>query len=90
MLLRRMLIMLAAVIAVVAILAGYKVYSIRQQIALFSAPKPPISVTASLAEKRPWQSRLPAIGSLKAFQGVTSPPKSPAQYATYCSFPATR
>lgn len=34
MLLRRMLIMLAAVIAVVAILAGYKVYSIRQQIAL--------------------------------------------------------
>ncbi|WP_019682377.1 multidrug efflux RND transporter periplasmic adaptor subunit MexV, partial [Pseudomonas aeruginosa] len=71
MLLRRMLIMLAAVIAVVAILAGYKVYSIRQQIALFSAPKPPISVTASLAEKRPWQSRLPAIGSLKAFQGVT-------------------
>ncbi|PYB22758.1 efflux transporter periplasmic adaptor subunit, partial [Pseudomonas aeruginosa] len=46
MLLRRMLIMLAAVIAVVAILAGYKVYSIRQQIALFSAPKPPISVTA--------------------------------------------
>lgn len=53
MLLRRMLIMLAAVIAVVAILAGYKVYSIRQQIALFSAPKPPISVTASLAEKRP-------------------------------------
>ncbi|MGC3646019.1 efflux transporter periplasmic adaptor subunit, partial [Pseudomonas aeruginosa] len=71
MLLRRMLIMLGAVIAVVAILAGFMVYCIRQEIALFSAPKPPISVTARLAEKRPWQSRLRAIGSHKAFQGET-------------------
>lgn len=70
MLLRRMLIMLGAVILVVLALAAYKAFSIKQQIAMFTAPKPAISVSAALAEQRPWQERLPAIGSLKAFQGV--------------------
>jgi len=70
MLLRRMLLMLLLVIAVVAGLAVYKVKSIQQQIAQFTAPRPPIAVSAVLAEQRPWQERLPAIGSLTAAQGI--------------------
>ncbi len=70
MLLRRMLIMVGLVILVVAALAGYKFWSIRQQIAIFSAPPPPISVSAITVEERDWQDRLQAIGSLRAFQGV--------------------
>lgn len=70
MLLRRMLIMLGVVILVVLALAAYKGFSIYQQIQQFSAPQPPISVSAEKAVELPWQSRLPAIGTLKAFQGV--------------------
>lgn len=70
MLLRRMLAMLGAVLVVVLLLAGYKAYSIRQQIQQFSAPQPPISVSAAIAEQRDWQERLAGIGTLKASQGV--------------------
>jgi membrane fusion protein (multidrug efflux system) len=70
MLLRRMLIMLGVVLAVVLALAAYKGFSIYQQIQMFSAPQPAISVSAAVAEEKAWQSRLPAIGTLKAFQGV--------------------
>lgn len=70
MLLRRMLIMLGVVLVVVLALAAYKGFSIYQQIQMFSAPQPAISVDATHAEERPWQGRLPAIGTLKAFQGV--------------------
>lgn len=70
MLLRRMLIMLGVVLLVVLALAAYKGFSIYQQIQTFSAPQPAISVSAAIAEEQPWQSRLPAIGTLKAYQGV--------------------
>lgn len=70
MLLRRMVIMLGIVILVVLALAAYKGYSIYQQIQMFSAPQPAISISAATAEEMPWQSRLPAIGTLKASQGV--------------------
>ena len=70
MLLRRMLIMLGVVALVVLALAAYKGWSIYQQVQQFSAPQPAISVSVAAAEERPWQSRLPAIGTLKAFQGV--------------------
>ena len=70
MLLRRMLIMLGVVLAVVLALAAYKGLSIYQQIQMFSAPQPAISVSAAVAREQPWQSRLPAIGTLKAYQGV--------------------
>ncbi|RCL22610.1 efflux transporter periplasmic adaptor subunit [Pseudomonas sp. AFG_SD02_1510_Pfu_092] len=70
MLRRRMLIMLAVVLLIVLALGGYKAFSIYQQIQMFTAPKPPITVAAALAEQRPWQARLPAVGSLKALQGV--------------------
>jgi membrane fusion protein (multidrug efflux system) len=70
MLLRRMLIMLGAVLVVVLALAAYKGLSIYQQIQMFSAPQPAISVSATRAEQQPWQGRLAAIGTLKAYQGV--------------------
>lgn len=70
MLRRRMLIMLGVVLLVVLLLAGYKAFSIYQQIQQFSAPKPAISVAVATASERAWQSRLPAIGTLKALQGV--------------------
>lgn len=70
MLLRRMLIMLGVVLLVVLALAAYKGFSIYQQIQMFSAPQPAISVSAATAKQQPWQGRLPAIGTLKAYQGV--------------------
>ncbi|MDO7897148.1 efflux RND transporter periplasmic adaptor subunit [Pseudomonas citrulli] len=70
MLRRRMLIMLGVVLLVVLLLAGYKAFSVYQQIQMFSAPKPPVSVAVATAVEQPWQARLPAVGSLKALQGV--------------------
>jgi membrane fusion protein (multidrug efflux system) len=70
MLLRRMLIMLGVVALVVLTLAAYKGLTIYREIQQFAAPPPPISVNAAEAVERPWQSRLPAIGTLKAFQGI--------------------
>ncbi|SDT87018.1 efflux RND transporter periplasmic adaptor subunit [Geopseudomonas guangdongensis] len=70
MLRRRLLVMLAIVIVVVALLAGYKAYSIYQQIQAFSAPPAPVSVSAVVAEQRDWQSQVAAIGSLTALRGV--------------------
>ncbi|WP_313056069.1 efflux RND transporter periplasmic adaptor subunit [Pseudomonas lopnurensis] len=68
--LRRMLFMLGAVIVVVLILAALKFHSIYQQIQQFKAPPPAIGVEAQTARRLDWQSRLPAIGTLKASQGI--------------------
>ncbi|MGH8386745.1 MAG: efflux RND transporter periplasmic adaptor subunit [Pseudomonas sp.] len=70
MLRRRMLIMLGVVLLIVLVLAGYKAFSIHTMIQGFSAPKPPISVAVATATERPWQARLPTVGTLKALQGV--------------------
>lgn len=70
MLLRRMLIMIGVVVLVVLALGAYKGFSIYSMIQTFSQPKPSISIAAAHAESVQWQSRLPAIGTLKAFQGV--------------------
>lgn len=70
MLRRRMLIMLGVVLLVVLLLGGYKAWSVYQQIQVFSAPKPPVSVAVATASERSWQNLLPAVGSLKALQGV--------------------
>ena len=70
MLRRRMLTMLGVVTLTVLALATAKFISIYQQIQQFSGPRPPIAVSAATASLQPWQNLLPAIGSLKAFQGV--------------------
>ena len=70
MLRRRMLIMLGVVLLIVLLLGGYKAFSIYQQIQVFSQPKPAVSVAVATVVEQPWQQRLPAVGSLKALQGV--------------------
>ena len=68
--LRRLILLIALFLIVVAALGAWKFWSIKQQIAIFTAPQPPIQISASKAELREWQSRLPAIGTLTARQGV--------------------
>ncbi|MNQ54751.1 Multidrug resistance protein MexA precursor [compost metagenome] len=70
MLRRRMLIMLGGVLLIVLALGGYKAFSIYQVMQTFAAPKPPVSVAVATATERPWQVRLPSVGTLKALQGV--------------------
>lgn len=67
---RRLIVMLTLVVLVVLALAAYKYWSITQQIAMFTAPKPPIAVAATEAVETPWQTRLPAIGTMTAALGV--------------------
>ncbi|MCQ4288606.1 efflux RND transporter periplasmic adaptor subunit [Pseudomonas stutzeri] len=68
--LRRMLLMLGAVIVVVLILAAIKFNSIYTQIQQFKAPKPAVNVEVVESRRQPWQRQLPAIGTLTASQGI--------------------
>lgn len=68
--LRRMLLMLGAVIVVVLILAAIKFNSIYTQIQQFKAPKPAVNVEVVESHSQPWQRLLPAIGTLTASQGI--------------------
>ncbi|SDR92465.1 membrane fusion protein, multidrug efflux system [Halopseudomonas xinjiangensis] len=68
--LRRLVILIVLFVVVVAGLGIYKALSIRSQIAMFTAPKPPIHVGATSAEQLQWQTRLPAIGTLTSALGV--------------------
>jgi membrane fusion protein (multidrug efflux system) len=61
---------LLLVAAMVGSLAYQKYLQIQQQIAQGSQVPPPISVTVATAEAAMWKSRVAAIGSLVAFQGV--------------------
>ncbi|WP_347901733.1 efflux RND transporter periplasmic adaptor subunit [Pseudomonas purpurea] len=70
MLRRRMLIMLGVVLLIILMLGGYKAFSIYKMVQTFAVPKPPISVAVATATERPWQARLPTVGTLKALQGV--------------------
>ncbi|MFJ4196646.1 efflux RND transporter periplasmic adaptor subunit [Pseudomonas sp. NPDC089534] len=70
MLRRRMLKMLGVVLLIVLALAGYKAFTIYTMVQGFAKPKPPISVAVATAAERPWQMRLPTVGTLKALQGV--------------------
>jgi membrane fusion protein (multidrug efflux system) len=58
------------VAAMVGALGYQKYLQIQQQIAQGSHAPPPISVTVATAEDAMWKSRVAAIGSLVAFQGV--------------------
>ncbi|MCQ4308721.1 efflux RND transporter periplasmic adaptor subunit [Pseudomonas stutzeri] len=68
--LRRMLLMLGAVIVVVLILAAIKFNSIYTQIQQFEAPKPPVNVEVVESRRQPWQRQISAIGTLTASQGI--------------------
>ena len=70
MLRRRMLIMLGVVLLIVLVLAAYKAFSVYTMVQGFSVPRPAVSVAVATAIERPWQARLPTVGTLKALQGV--------------------
>jgi len=66
----RLLLVLMLVAAIAGALGYQKYLQIQQQIAQGSHAPPPISVTVATAEDAMWKSRVAAIGSLVAFQGV--------------------
>ena len=66
----RLLLVIMLVAAMAGGLAFQKYLQIQQQIAEGSHAPPPISVTVAKAEAAMWKSRVAAIGSLVAFQGV--------------------
>lgn len=68
--LRRLILMLIIFILFVVALGSWKFWSVKQQIAAFQAPKPPIQVAAQEAQLELWQGRLPAIGTLTALLGI--------------------
>jgi len=69
---KRMLLMLAIVIAFVAAIGSVKYFQIQKAIAQGkSFQPPPEAVTTVIAKPEPWQTTLSAIGSVTAVQGVT-------------------
>ncbi len=69
---KRMLLMLAIVIAFVATIGSVKYFQIKSAMAQgASFQPPPEAVTTVIAKPEPWQTTLSAIGSVTAVQGVT-------------------
>ena len=66
---KRMLIMIGAVLALIAIIAGIKVLSIMRMIAGFKPP-PPAVVTTATASYQEWQPELRGVGTLRALRGA--------------------
>jgi membrane fusion protein (multidrug efflux system) len=66
----RLFLVIVLIIAAAGGLAYQKYMQIQQQIAMGSQAPPPISVTVATASADQWKSRLRAIGSLVAYQGV--------------------
>ena len=69
---KRMILMVAGMMAFIAIVGGVKFFQVRAAIAQYSSfQPPPEAVTTILAEAEEWPSTLDAIGSVAAVQGVT-------------------
>ena len=68
---KRMLIMLAVVIAFIAIIGGYKFWTIKKMMAMGGYHPPPEAVTTVVARQEEWGTTLKAIGSVAAVNGVT-------------------
>ena len=67
---KRMLLMLAAVIAFIAIIGGFKFMQIKAAMSQ-SWQAPPEAVTTVIAKPESWNTTLNAIGTVAAVQGVT-------------------
>jgi membrane fusion protein (multidrug efflux system) len=67
---KRMFLMLAAVLVLIAGLGTYKYLSIKKMMSQSWAP-PPEAVTTAIAKPETWSTTLNAIGSVTAVQGVT-------------------
>jgi membrane fusion protein, multidrug efflux system len=68
--LKRMLIMLAVVVAFIAVVGGYKFMQIKAAMSQSYAP-PPEAVTTVIVQPVSWNTTLNAIGTVAAAQGVT-------------------
>ena len=69
---KRMVLMLVAVFAFLAIIGGFKFFQIKAAIAQQSSfQMPPEAVTTIVATQQPWDTTLAAIGSVAAVNGVT-------------------
>src|SRR5947207_3466732 len=67
---KRMIAMLVVVIAVIAVLGGFKYSQIKTAMSQDWTP-PPEAVTTVVATQQPWNATLSAIGTVAAVQGVT-------------------
>jgi membrane fusion protein (multidrug efflux system) len=69
---KRMLIMLAVAIAIIATLGGWKYRQIKTAMAQGAAYQPPPeAVTTTIAKQEEWSANLDAIGTVAAVRGVT-------------------
>ena len=69
---KRMLLMLLAVFAFIALIGGFKFFQIKAAIAQgMSYTPPPEAVTTVLAQPAEWNTTLDAIGTVQAVNGVT-------------------
>ena len=66
---RRMIVMIVGVLALIAIIAGFKFWSIMKMMAGFKPP-PPAVVTTAKAVYQEWQPELRGIGTLRALRGA--------------------
>src|SRR5438874_8408976 len=67
---KRMIAMLVVVIAVIAVLGGFKYSQIKTAMSQDWTP-PPEAVTTVVAKSEPWNNTLSAIGTVEAVHGVT-------------------
>ena len=68
-------------LVIVSVLGGIKFLQISRMTSKGQFAPPPATVTTATAQSAAWESRLPAVGSLEAVQGVT--PGSPTARPTH-------
>src|SRR5205809_2155071 len=78
---KRMIAMLVVVIALVAVLGGFKYSKIKAAMSQNWTP-PPEAVTTVVAKQEPWNATLNAIGTVEAVQGVTVSADLPGMVTT--------
>lgn len=78
----RLLLVLLILAALVGGLAYMKYEQVTAQIAQFSAPMPPSSVSEVRVESQRWQPQLDAVGNVRAVQGVMVNNEVPGQVET--------
>ena len=66
---KRMLIMIGAVLALIAVIAGIKVLLVMRMLSAMKPP-PPAVVTTAKTSYQEWQPELRAVGTLRAARGA--------------------
>ncbi|HVT05738.1 MAG TPA: efflux RND transporter periplasmic adaptor subunit [Thermoanaerobaculia bacterium] len=68
---KRMILMLTAVVAFLAIIGGVKFFQVKSAMAQGSFKQPPETVTTTVAKQEEWATTMSAIGTVAAVNGVT-------------------